>query len=140
MKKLLFIAFAISLTSGVMAQKRFHGGGRVVVVRPPVMIGGGFYSPFYSPFWGGGFYGRFNSPFYPGNSFYSQRPTKLDMKIEDLKDEYHDRIKAVRKDKSVPRKERKEEIRRLKDERDEMIKQARKDYYESAFRHRGEAS
>lgn len=132
MKRILFILIAMGTVFYASAQ-RGHKGGHVVRVRPPIVVGGGaFFSPFYSPWrmgWGPGFY----SPYYP---MYSSRPSKLDMKIEDIKDEYQDLIKATRKDKSIDNKELKQIISDLKKDREEDIKQARKDYYESAFQRR----
>ena len=140
MKKLLLIVLAVASVSAVSAQKIVRGGGRVHYVRPPhVIVGigaGGFYNPFYSPWGMGGFY----SPFYPGYGFYNSRPSKLDMKVEDIKSEYQDKIHTARADKTVPRRERKQIIKDLKKERDETILQARKDYYESAFRHKSDRS
>jgi len=114
MKKLLIIVVALTIAVSVSAQGhyRWHGGygSRIVVV-------GGYapYYPYYDPF------------YYP--RYYQVRPTKLDMKIEDIQYEYSEKIKAARHDKGIPRKERRAEIRELKHEREQAIMDAKRSYY-----------
>jgi hypothetical protein len=120
MKRLLIFVVLASLTVGASAQK-FRGRG-AYVVRPRVAIGMGYgfgYSPFYNPY---------NYPYGPGLG-YSARPSRLDLEIQDIQLDYADRIKSVRMDKSVPRKERKQRIRDLKFDRDKAIVDAKRDYY-----------
>lgn len=124
MKKFLVVLVALGLAIGAHAQKgRYYRGGHYRV-RPRVMIGiGGAYgpSPFYRPYY---------SPFYsPYGYGYPARPSRLGLEIQDIKLDYADRIKSVRKDKSIPRRERKERIRNLKYDRDKAIIDAQRDYY-----------
>ena len=123
MKKLLIILLATGLVLGASAQK-FHRGGRPYYGRSRVIISSGIYSPY--PYYGS----YFGYPFYPYNDYYYMgRPTKLELKIEDIKNDYQDRIWSARHDQSLPRKERRKNIHRLKHERDQAIIQAKRDYY-----------
>ena len=122
MKKILIIMVSLGLATGAFAQHGFHGGG--VAFRPRVIVGGGFYSPYYSPFY---------SPFYPFgygvNYGYGYRPSKLDMKVQDIKNDYNDRIWSVKHDKTLTGKERRHQVHLLKQERDRDINDARLNYY-----------
>lgn len=124
MKKLLVILLTFGLVSSASAQ--FHGrGGGHFGGHTTVVVGGG-----YSPFYSSGLY--FGLPWgYPGYGYdYGYgRPSKLDMQIEDIKHDYADRIASVKMDKSVPRKERRRNIRQLKKERDDAVYDAKRNYY-----------
>lgn len=125
MKKLLIILLATGLAFSASAQKFSHGGrfyGRSHVVVSP-----GIYAPFYS------YYGYdYGYPFYPYSSFgYMERPTRLDLKTADIKNDYQDKIWSARHDKNLTRKERKSTIQQLKHERDEAIIQAKRNYYKT---------
>lgn len=131
MKKLLIILLVIGAAIGASAQKFVPRGGYYHAPRPRVSVGVGIGAPFYGwgyrpmyPYYGYG-YGH---PFYPGWG-YSVRPSKLALEIEDIQNEYQARIAEVRHDKSVPRKERKRQIRELKAERDREIIEAKRRYY-----------
>lgn len=125
MKKLLIIVISIGLAMGASAQ-RFHGGG-YVHSGPRIIVGGGFYSPYYSPF-----YGPFYSPFYPyGYYGYGYRPSKLDMQIQDIKNDYNDRIWSVKHDQTLTHKERRKQVHQLKQERDRDINDAKLNYYKA---------
>ena len=135
MKKLIVVMMALGLAFGASAQRGHGGGGHVTVVRPRVVVGVGAYSPFYSPYYGLGF--GFGYPFYPfGYSPYAPygygygRESRLDLQIDDIKNDYRHQIKEVRQDKSVPRSERKAKIRDLKFQRDKDINQAKRDFYD----------
>ena len=125
MKKLLIILFSVGLALGATAQG--HGGGGYHYVRPRVVIGIGAYAPFY-PF---GYSPFYPYPYYGYGYGYSHRPTKLDLQIEDIKNDYKDRIWSVKHDDNLPRKERKQKVHELKHERDDAITQAKKDYYKT---------
>jgi hypothetical protein len=119
MKKLMIILLAAGLAFNASAQKFGRGGG--YYARPRVVVSAGLFSPFY-PFYG--------YPFYPYPSYgYMQRPTRLDLQVQDIKNDYQDKIWAAKQDKSVSRKERKKNVHELKHERDEAIIQAKRDYY-----------
>src|SRR5579864_8145556 len=120
MKKLLIIVMSLSLALGASAQRGFHGGG-YYYGGPRVIVGGGFYAPYYGPF-----YSPFYSPFYPyGYYGYGSRPSKLDMQIQDIKNDYKDRIWSLKQDKTLTHKEKRKQIRQLKQERDKDINDAK---------------
>ena len=51
------------------------------------------------------------------------------MKIEDIKKDYHDKIKSAKADKSITKEERKETVKNLKKERDQEINDLKANYY-----------
>jgi hypothetical protein len=121
MKKLLIIVLVSGLALSASAQKFIHGGG--YYRGPRVIVSAGLFPPLY-PYYG--------YPFFPYGSYgYMQRPTRLDMKISDIKNDYRDRIWSARHDKSLPRHERKQNVHQLKHDRDEAIIQARRNYYKT---------
>lgn len=130
MKKLIVVMFAMVLASGAFAQKAVHSGGaRVIRIRPVISVGAvvPFYA--YSPFWGSPYYGY---PYYGYPYAYRygySRPTKLDLQIADIKNDYQQRISAARSDKTISRAERKKAIRDLKHDRDQEIIAAKRSYY-----------
>ena len=128
MKKLLIVLVSVGLAFSASAQKGFHGshfhGPRVIVG-----IRGG-YSPFYRP------YSPFYSPYSPFSPYYSPfaynynpRPSRLDLDIEDIRIDYADRIKSVKMDDGLKRREKRQRIRELKYERDRAINDAKRNYY-----------
>ena len=122
MKKLLII-LVITVTALSASAQRFHPGGRGghYVSRPHVVVRAGVYAPF-NPYYG--------YPFYPYPSYYGyERPTKLDLKIEDIKNDYQDKIWSVKHNESLSRKEKRRTVHQLRYERDQAIIQAKKDYY-----------
>jgi hypothetical protein len=130
MKKLIIILFSLGLVISASAQ-RAHISGGYHYVRPPVVVYGGGYAPFY-PYYGFGFgYYPFGYPFgYPYSPGYGYtRPSKLTMQIEDIKSDYKDKISSVKQDKSLSRQDRKEKIRELKQERDNQIDDLKRNYY-----------
>ncbi len=130
MKKIIIALFAMAIVSSASAAPAgpakggFHRGGRPVVI---VHAGYGYYSPFYGPF---GYYG-FGYPFgYPYVAV-PYRPSKLDMQIEEIKNDYTDKIESVKMDKTLTGKERRQKIREFKAERDHDIREAKANYYKS---------
>ena len=126
MKTALIVICALGLTLSASAQK-------VVRVAPQprthvsvgVGLGYGYgYYP-YSPYW--------YNPWYaypPGYGYgYRSRPTKLDLQIQDINNDYKDKIWSARHDESLSRKQRRQEVHDLKHQRDNDILQAKKDYY-----------
>lgn len=129
MKKLMVIVVALGLAFGASAQRFGHGysGGHVIVTGPRVGVGIGFgYAPYYAPF---GYY-PFGYP-YGYNYGYgrSYRPSKLQVQIEDIKNDYKDRIWSAKHDTSLTRKERRNTVRQLKREEDQAINDAKRNYY-----------
>src|ERR1700712_344975 len=114
MKKLVLMLFTVGIVLSASAQ---HGivrgvGGRIYAPRVTV-IGG--YAPYYGLGYGLG-YGFGYNPFYgPGYYPYgSQRSSKLEMQVEDIKLDYKDRIWSAKHDKNISRKERREKVHELK--------------------------
>jgi hypothetical protein len=127
MKRLILILMVIAVSLGATAQHVIagHGGYRrshvvVSVVRPvyypPYMYG--YYDPFYNPF-------------YPGYAYHHNRETRLELKIDDIRNDYRDKIWSARHDKSLSKAKRKEIIHQLKHDRNQAINQAKRDYYKS---------
>ena len=129
MKKLMVIVVALGLAMGASAQRFGHGfGGGHAYIAPRVSVGVGLgYSPFYySPF---GYY-----PYgYGYNNVYgrSYRPSKLDMKIQDIKNDYEDKIYSAKHDTSLTRKERRQTVHQLRSQRDQAINDLKRNYYKN---------
>ena len=121
MKKIAFIIFSIILAAGsVSAQK--------VVVRPgpvPVYPRVVYYP---RPYWNPYFYGGLNYSWYNRPAYYN-RPTKMEKQIQDIQNEYSDRISSVRADDGLSGKERRAMIRDLRNEREVAISDFKKNYY-----------
>jgi hypothetical protein len=136
MKKLLLLfGLLLLLATGVSAQRYYHGGGGYYA-RPRVSVGIGIgpYFPAYpyygySPYFGYPSYG-YGYPYGYSNGYRYSRPTRLDLQLQDIRDDYSERIYQVKHDKSIKRKERKKQVHGLEHERDKAIIQAQKDYYE----------
>lgn len=127
MKRLMLILLVTAVSSGAIAQHGFirHGGYRrshvvVSVIRPA------FYPPYYY-----GYYDPFYYPFYPGYMYRHPGETRLELKIDDIRNDYRDKIWSARHDKSLSRAKRKEIIHQLKHDREQAINQAERDYYKS---------
>ena len=120
MKTILMILVSVMLGLSASAQK--------VIVHPVRPVGPRviYYRP--SPYYGYPYYG-FNYSWYYGQPMYYHRPTKLEGQIQDIENEYSDRIKSVRADDSLTHHERREKIRDLRHERDQSIDDAKKNYY-----------
>lgn len=136
MKKLVLMLITVGLVFSASAQ--IHAGARRPVIVPRVAIIGGyspysFYSP-YAPYLGYG-YGFGYNPFYgnPG-MYHSSRPTKLDLQVEDINNDYKDRIWSVKHDKSLSRSERKAKVHELKHERDSAVIDAKRNYYKTDYK------
>ncbi len=122
MKKLLIVMLALALAGTASAQRfshvgGFYGGSHVIVT-------GGYY-----PYYGVGF--GFNPffPYYPYGSPYYNRPSRLDLQIQDIKNDYKDKIWSAKHDTSITRKERREKVHELKVQRDNEINDLKKNYY-----------
>ena len=125
MKKLMVIVVALGLAFGASAQRGHgfsRGGGRVIIAGPRVGIGFG-YSPFYSPF---GYY-PYGYPYGYNNGY--GRPSKLQLQVNDIKNDYADKIWSAQHDTNLSRKERRNEVHQLKVERDQAINDAKRNYY-----------
>src|SRR6185503_14647917 len=100
MKTIVMICLAVVITTAASAQKYNRHRSPHPRVRTSISVGIGspYYSPYYRP------YPYYSTPIYT-------RPSRLDMDISDIKADYNDRIWSVRHDKSIPKAERKAEIR-----------------------------
>lgn len=122
MKKIIVVLAVTFLATGAFAQKGPRGGVRVIAPRPVLIVGA--YSPFY---YGYNPYMGFGNP-YVYNHFYN-RPTKLDLQIADIKNDYQQKIKSAKSDNSISKAERKQVVRDLKHDRDQEIIEVKRNYY-----------
>lgn len=139
MKKLLIVLLTIGLVSGAAAQPKIgggfrggnFGGGGVHYLRPQVTVIAPYaYSrPYYGLHYGYG-YSPFYSPFYRSQRF-AERPSQLDLQIEDIRNEYSYQISSIKHDKSLAKDERKQKVRDLKHQREDAIIEAKKQYYKA---------
>ena len=128
---MLGLGLTLSVFAGVpkvVNGGRIGGVSKVIVVRPHAYNSYGFgfgYNPFYSPFYS---YNPYYSPF-----AYRQQapPSKLDLAIEEINNNFHHDIADVRHDKSLSGDERRQQIRDLRHEKENSITDAKKDYYHS---------
>ncbi len=126
MKKLFVIVLSMIIVAAAAAQVKGGGhywrGGRYYHphTRVIVGVGAGYYSPYYYPFYS-----------YPPYGYGYWRPSRLELKIEDIQADYKDRIYSVRHDKSISKSERKATIRQLKSDRELAIHDAQRNYYKS---------
>lgn len=132
MKTLLITLLSLTLSVGASAQR--HGGGHVmrggsrIFVVPSVSFYGGWGLGY--PF---GYYGYplgyFGYPYWGAYGYRSARANALDQKINSIKTEYKYKIKAVRRDKTITRPERRQEILTLKSEREGDIQKAQNQFF-----------
>lgn len=131
MKTLLIILLSVTISLGASAQHGGHG-----------FRGKGYYAPvtrvYVSPFsYGFGYgYPYFGYPYFGfpnygyGYPNYRNReiPYKLDLQIQQIKNDYKGKIIAARNDKSLSGKQRRQEIRSLKTDRDKGIIDAKMNF------------
>jgi len=124
----LFV-IVLSMMIAATASAQYKGGGHYYGsgaryhyphTRVIVGVGGGYYSPYYYPFY----------PYSPYAYGY-WRPSRLELKVEDIQADYKDRIYSVRHDKSISKSERKAMIRQLKSDRELAMHDAERNYYKS---------
>ena len=154
MKNIFIVALSFGLAFNASAQR---GGGHAViggfrgsytpVYRAPVIIGGYGYAPWYgyglglglgfgygfglgmwNPYWG-----------YPYAPYYNDRylPSRLSLQIQDIKNDYKERIAATKENKSMTHRERRAAIRQLKHDRDQAIIDAKRNFYYNSRRNNG---
>ena len=141
MKQILMVLLAFSLAVSVDAQTKIRGGSvpsktRVIIAAPMYQpFGYGFgYGPRFSPFYNR-FYDPFYDPFYRGSfdafnrtRVIEREPTELQLKTEEIENEYSFRISKVRDDKSISGKERRQKIRELRYEQEAALINARRSF------------
>jgi hypothetical protein len=133
MKKTMIVLLSLGLALGAAAQGGHHGGihhGGGYHVRPRISVGLGYYAPFgpygyYAPFYMYP-YGPYAYPYYYG---WHSKPSKLAMNIQDIKNDYADRIYSAKHDTRISHKERRKNVRALKHERDQAIQDEIMNYY-----------
>ena len=119
---------SLALSTGAFAQRKgFSGAHRErvhVFVAPMIGLGFGYGYPYFgNPYFG--------YPYGYGFSPYAYRPMsspRLESQIDAVKSEYRYKIKAVRKDKSISRAQRKQEIFSLKSEQENKIADVEKNF------------
>jgi hypothetical protein len=122
MKRLLVICALLLSVTMVNAQRHGYISHRGYYSRPRVYVGVGLgYNPLMP------YYGYYPYYGYPSPYTYSARPSRLSLKIEDIRADYQQRIKEARH--NLKGKEKRTEIRRLKAERDHEIREAQMNYY-----------
>lgn len=123
MKKISIVLFSVIMALSASAQKvvvrPVHTGTRVVYVS----------RPYWTPYYYNSFYYGFNYPWYGRPAYYYNQPTKLERQVQDIENEYSDRIKSVRADDSLSHQDRKAKIRELRHERSQAVDDAKKNYY-----------
>jgi len=125
MKKISIVLFSVIMALSASAQKVIVHP--VVPAHPRVVY---YYHPSYwYPYYGYPYFG-FNYPGYYGSpAYYYNHPTKMERQIQDIENDYSDRISSVRADDSLTHHEKREKIRELKRERDQAVNDAKKNYY-----------
>lgn len=130
MKKMTMVLLSLVLVLGAAAQ-RGHGGvirhGGSNYYRPRISVGVGLYSPYgyYSPFFMSP-YGPFAYPYYYGGH---GRASRLTLNVQDIRNDYADRIYSVKHDTRISHKERRKKVRELKREREKAIQDEIMNYY-----------
>ncbi len=125
MKKAI-IAVVLALTLGIAsANAQGHGGHGFYHGGRTVIVSGGYYSPYYSfgafgPYYGYPYYGYQGVP---------AQPSKLDMEIAGIRNDYAEKIESVRMDNTLTGKEKRAQVREFKKERDDAIFDAKRNYY-----------
>jgi hypothetical protein len=133
MKKMIIVMLSLGLALGAAAQ-RGHGGGYKgggYFAQPRVNIGLGLYAPFgpygyYSPFFMSP-YGLYGYPYYGGGR--GGRSSQLSMNVQDIKNDYADRIWSAKHDTRISHRERRKNVRALKHERDKAVQDEIMNYY-----------
>jgi hypothetical protein len=124
MKKISIVLFSVIMALSASAQKvvvnpGVHTVPRVVYYYPRYYPGPYFYNPYYLGF----------NYWYGQPAYYYHHPTKLDKQVQDVENEYSDRISSVRADDSLSHHDRRVKIRELRHERDQAVNDAKKNYY-----------
>ena len=128
MKKL----FVILLLSGVaFSASAQHSRGGHRAVRSHVSVGIGSHSTYGLGYGNNRYYSPFNT--FPSRSYNYNRPSQLDLNIQDIENEYRDRIWSVKHDKALSRQQRKENLRALRYEKERAIIEARRGYYTKRY-------
>jgi hypothetical protein len=128
----LGVAFSAG-AQGKIRAARLQRPARVIVVHSPFYYNSGLgyrygYSPFYSPYNSFG-YNRFYDPFY-SSRVTETLPNDVQVRIDEIDNDYSYQISNIRKDKSIAGKERRQKVRDLKHERESAILKEKRSYFE----------
>ncbi|HET7119145.1 MAG TPA: hypothetical protein VFI29_21810 [Hanamia sp.] len=142
MKKILIILLAVTFSLGASAQKiaqtphsnvthvprqHFSHSPRVhFYVVPTYYYGFDYGFPYYGYPFGWGYPYGFGYPYFPYR--YRNMSNVLNSQIQSIRSEYSYKIKAARKDKSLTKAQRKQEILTLKSDREKDISIAEKNF------------
>jgi hypothetical protein len=124
MKKIAVLMSLVILTLSASAQKVIV---RPIPVRPHVIYYARPYPYYYNPYFYGGL--GFGYTWYNHPAYYYNQPTKMEQQIQDIENDYSDRINSVKADDSLTGHERRVKVRELKRERDRAIDDFKKNYY-----------
>lgn len=125
MKRLLMILMISAVSLGATAQHGYVKGSRIR--RPHVVVSvvrPAFYPPYYY-----GYYNPFYNPYLPVYRYPGE--TKLEVKIDNIRNDYREKIWSARHDKSLSSAQKRETIHKLKHDRDQAINQMKLGYYKS---------
>lgn len=137
MKRLSIILLVLTLAAGGASAQKVIVGGRIGGYSHPY-----YYQPYVRPYYGFGLGLGFGYPYY-GYPYYYNRPyyyrggSGLDREINNIENDFADRIQSARMDNSLTGRERRQEIRHLREQRREAIDNARRNYYKQPYQYRG---
>ncbi len=127
MKKIAIIILSFLFAAGAVSAQKVVVKPRPVQVAPHPRI---VYYPrtYYNPYWNPYFYGGLGFNWY-NRPVYNNHLTKMERQIQDIENDYKDRIESVRSDNDLSGKERRQKVRELKHERDQEIANFKSNYY-----------
>lgn len=138
MKKIIIIMISLICSAGTFAQQKGFGSPHVhvytrIYVAPAYGLGLNYGYPLFGyPYFGYMYpYGYPPYPYMPPSSY------KLNAQISAVKSEYKYQIKTVRKDESISKTQKKQDILQLKSERENAIAEVEKNYHKRPVNHQG---
>ncbi len=137
MKKIVIIMISLTLSMGAFAQRKGFYAPRTHIIVAPLTYSIGIGYPWGYPYFGYPFFGY---PYGYGFSPYGYMPMSsynLNRQIQYIRSEYSYKIKSVRKDKSLTKSQRKQQILSLKSERENAIGKAEANYQRQRANYRG---
>lgn len=122
---------SLTLSMGALAQRKgFYAPHTRIIVAPlNYGVGFGFGYPYF------GYPYPFGYGFYPYN-YMPRASYSLNRQVASIRNEYSYKIKAARKDKSVSKTQRKQDILALKSEREKDISNAEQNYRQRRMNYR----
>ena len=133
MKKLLMLLVCVAVVSFASAQRIGYGYGHYYAA-PRVVVSTGFgYNPYgyYGYPYGVPYYGY---PYYGGRPYgYGRQAYNLQVEESNIRYDYEQKIEAVRADKTLKGRVKRERIRTLREQRYAAIEQADNNYYSRRY-------